>query len=106
MQVEIALHLVAKLLDLDALGGGLVGVADRIAEGERLQDELDRVRLALVPRRTGGSSPISWNACGRCVVVAPACSNSPISPLLRPPLSQELRARYVDFATFGSACTA
>jgi hypothetical protein len=44
MQVEVALDLVAELLDLDALGGRVVRVADRVAEGQRLEDELDSVR--------------------------------------------------------------
>lgn len=47
MQVKVALDLVAELLDLDAPGGSVVGVADRIAERECLQDQLDGVRTSI-----------------------------------------------------------
>src|SRR6185295_7211919 len=44
MEIEIAFDFVAELLDLDALGGRVVGVTDRVAEGEGLEDELNSVR--------------------------------------------------------------
>ena len=102
MEVEIAFDFVPQLLDLDALPR----YARSRRHGRRRvpEDELDRVRSGVRVGRTGGSSPISSNACGRSVVVAPACRTRGF-PLLRPDL-RGARARKVNFATLASACAA
>jgi hypothetical protein len=43
VEIKVALDLVAQLADLDASSGGVVDIADRVAEAERLEQELDRV---------------------------------------------------------------
>lgn len=47
VEVEVALDLVAQFLDLDAPGRRVVRVAHGIAEGERLEHELDRIRTGV-----------------------------------------------------------
>src|SRR5688572_18588869 len=53
MEVDVALDLVAELLDLDATGGRVVHEADGVAEAQRLKHQLDGVRTFVRAQEQG-----------------------------------------------------
>ena len=106
MEVEIALDLVAELLDLDALCRRVVGVPDRVAEGEGLEDEFDRVRTCVCAEKDGWLIADQLERLralrGRSAGVLELADLA----LVAPPALPGAPARNVNFATLASACTA